>query len=485
MAGLRESLPASLQAILQNGLLDHVFEDALVASFLYDTLADVRPWPGGLGSTSIMTRGGLLAPNTVPITGNDAAVSGYGFEQYQLQMNQYGGSIDTNMATSAMALASKFLQDNEKLGIMAAQSLDLVAQASLYGAYSGGNAYATGAQSSTTLPISDVTGFAQTLVADSTTNTNAAEGNQGVAVPSLVQVSSGNQGYFLNGVQGIFGYTGWLQTGPAGSQGTATNPAGPGTLTGLFLGGSGAQGAMAAGQSVVTCLPGCTGVYGGNNVVATTYSPLAPYIVRPNAKTSQWGLQSTDVATLATFRNAVTRLKSQHVPQLKGAYTAHVTPQTVAELFQDTEFQSAYRGGAATTSPVYPDNVVGSNVGGDATFLGRLAGIDWIENTITPVVYNPAAGFQGAIYRDIVVGADALIKGPFQDQAGLLASMTSGSTVEIKELGGVVRILRAPLDRLGQVLSSTWSWIGGYTTGSDILTGDNAVYKRAVIVEHA
>ena len=484
MAGFRESLPASLQAILQNGLLDHVFEDALVASFLYDTLADVRPWPGGLGSTSIMTRGGLLTPNTVPITGNDAAVSGYGFEQYQLQMNQYGGSIDTNMATSAMALASKFLEDNTKLGIMAAQSLDLVAQASLYGAYSGGNTYTTGAQSTSYTPVADLTGFGQTLVADSTTNTNAAEGNQGVAVPSLVQVSASNPGYFLNGVQGIWSYTGWQQLDAAGAQGTATNPAGAGNLSGCAK-VSGVQGAMAAGQSIVSCLPGCTGIYGGTNVVATTYSPLAPYIVRPNAKTSQWGLQSTDVATLATFRNAVTRLKSQHVPQLKGAYTAHVTPQTVAELFQDTEFQSAYRGGAATTSPVYPDNVVGSNVGGDATFLGRLAGIDWIENTITPVVYNPAAGFQGAIYRDIVVGADALIKGPFQDQAGLLANMTAGSTVEIKELGGVVRILRAPLDRLGQVLSSTWSWIGGYTTGSDILTGDNAVYKRAVIVEHA
>jgi len=484
MAGFRESLPASLQAILQNGLLDHVFEDALVASFLYDTLADVRPWAGGLGSTSIMTRGGLLTPNTVPITGNDAAVSGYGFEQYQLQMNQYGGSIDTNMATSAMALASKFLEDNTKLGIMAAQSLDLVAQASLYGAYSGGNTYTTGAQSTTYTPVADLTGFGQTLVADSTTNTNAAEGNQGVAVPSLVQVSASNPGYFLNGVQGIWSYTGWQQLGAAGTQGTATNPAGAGNLSGCVA-VSGVLGAMAAGQSIVTCLPACTGVYGGNNVVATTYSPLAPYIVRPNAKTSQWGLQSTDVATLATFRNAVTRLKSQHVPQLKGAYTAHVTPQTVAELFLDTEFQSAYRGGAATTSPVYPDNVVGSNIGGDATFLGRLAGIDWIENTVTPVVYNPAAGFQGAIYRNIVVGADALIKGPFQDQAGLLASMTSGSTVEIKELGGVVRILRAPLDRLGQVLSSTWSWIGGYTTGSDILTGDNAVYKRAVIVEHA
>ena len=484
MAGFRESLPASLQAILQNGLLDHVFEDALVASFLYDTLADVRPWPGGLGSTSIMTRGGLLTPNTVPITGNDAAVSGYGFEQYQLQMNQYGGSIDTNMATSAMALASKFLEDNTKLGIMAAQSLDLVAQASLYGAYSGGNTYTTGAQSTTYTPVADLTGFGQTLVADSTTNTNAAEGNQGVAVPSLVQVSASNPGYFRNGVQGIWSYTGWQQLGAAGTQGTATNPAGAGNLSGCVA-VSGVLGAMAAGQSIVTCLPACTGVYGGNNVVATTYSPLAPYIVRPNAKTSQWGLQSTDVATLATFRNAVTRLKSQHVPQLKGAYTAHVTPQTVAELFLDTEFQSAYRGGAATTSPVYPDNVVGSNIGGDATFLGRLAGIDWIENTVTPVVYNPAAGFQGAIYRNIVVGADALIKGPFQDQAGLLASMTSGSTVEIKELGGVVRILRAPLDRLGQVLSSTWSWIGGYTTGSDILTGDNAVYKRAVIVEHA
>jgi hypothetical protein len=42
------------------------------------------------------------------------------------------------------------------------------------------------------------------------------------------------------------------------------------------------------------------------------------------------------------------------------------------------------------------------------------------------------------------------------------------------------------------VLSSTWSFIGGYAVGTDFLmergvpqtTGNSAVYKRAVVIEH-
>jgi hypothetical protein len=57
----------------------------------------------------------------------------------------------------------------------------------------------------------------------------------------------------------------------------------------------------------------------------------------------------------------------------------------------------------------------------------------------------------------------------------------------------VARILRAPLDRLGQVLTSTWSWIGGYSVGTDLLTEGgypnsavaSALYKRACVVQHA
>ena len=469
MAGFREVLPASLAEVLQNGLLDHVFEDALVATFLYDTLADIRPWEGNLGSTAIMTRAGLLAPNTTPITGSDATASAYGFEQYTLQMNQYGDSIDTNMAVSAMALASKYIEDNKTLAIQAAQSLDLVAQSSLYTAYSGGNTFATGAQSGNDVPVADLTGFGVTVINLPTSGTNPGEGLTGVAAAEVVPVSSTNLGWFYDGSAT------WSYTGVQASSG-------PGNLTGVQASWTGTQGA-----SIVAGLATTNGVYGGNNVVSATTSPIAPQIIRPAGVTSQYNLQSTSVATLALFRNAVARLKMQHVPQLKGAYTAHCTPQTINELFADTEFQSAYRGGAATTSPVYPDNAVGSSLGGDATFLGRLAGIDWIENTVSPIVYNTgtAGEYAGAIYRPIVVGADALIKGPFTRMGDLVAQVNAGGVSEVTMIGGVARILRAPLDRLGQVLSSTWSWIGGYTTGTDILTGDNAIYKRAVIVEHA
>ena len=199
MAGFREVLPASLAEVLQNGLLDHVFEDALVATFLYDTLADIRPWEGNLGSTAIMTRAGLLAPNTTPITGSDATASAYGFEQYTLQMNQYGDSIDTNMAVSAMALASKYIEDNKTLAIQAAQSLDLVAQSSLYTAYSGGNTFATGPQSGGDVPVADLTGFGVTVINLPTTGSQASEGLTGVAAAEVVPVSSTNPGWFYDG----------------------------------------------------------------------------------------------------------------------------------------------------------------------------------------------------------------------------------------------------------------------------------------------
>ncbi|MGH9917514.1 MAG: hypothetical protein ACRD6W_01375, partial [Nitrososphaerales archaeon] len=79
--GFREVIPASLQEILQNGLLDRTFQDALVPALLYDTLADVKPWAGAVGSTGIFTKGGLMTPQTTPITGSDASAGSYGFEQ--------------------------------------------------------------------------------------------------------------------------------------------------------------------------------------------------------------------------------------------------------------------------------------------------------------------------------------------------------------------------------------------------------------------
>nr|AGS49741.1 hypothetical protein [uncultured bacterium esnapd14] len=72
---MRDTLSAPIREIMQNGLLDRTFQDALLPEFLYPALADMRPWRANLGDTQIFTRRGLLTPKTTPITGGDPAPS--------------------------------------------------------------------------------------------------------------------------------------------------------------------------------------------------------------------------------------------------------------------------------------------------------------------------------------------------------------------------------------------------------------------------
>ncbi len=438
--GFREVVPASLQEILQNGLLDRTFEDALQPALLYGTLADVKPWAGAVGSTGIFTKSGLMTPNPVAITGSDAAASTYGFEQYQVQMNQYAGSVDTNMLLSAMALASKFLEDNKLLAIQAAQSKNILAQQALYGSVGTGQTWATTASSaSTTLIVNNAAGFANAVVDLATTGSNPAEGLTGTATPTLVPVSASAP---LNVTIG----------------GVAN------TVVGVNL----STNTLTLGTAITATV--------GESVLSSVASPQ----IRPNGRASGYNIVASDLATLSTFQAAVTRLRTMNVPRIRGAYTAHVHPQTVEELFQDNNFLLAYRGRG--DSAAYTNFAPGDSMGDTGEFMGRFSGIDWVLNTLTPTYVNPGGV---TVYDPVVVGDGSIIEAPFSEMADLISAMQAGSTVQVDMIAGVVRILRAPLDRLGQVLTSTWSWVGGYTAGTDLLTGDSAVYKRGVQIEHA
>lgn len=443
--GFRESIPASLQEILQNGLLDGVFGNALLPLLLFDTISELKPWGGGIGSTSIMTRSGLMVPNTTVATGGDAGVDNYGFEQYQMTMDQFGRSIDTNMAVSAMALASKFLQDNKTLGIQAAQSINLLARNALYNAYAGGTTYATATSStSTALVVEDVTGFSQAVALLSVANGNAGEGLGAVAVPTAVPVSGANP--LIVTVNAVAN-----------------------TVTGVAVGvGQAAPGGTLTLGSAVSASIGWA-----------VLSSVGPVQYRPNARVTNNTLVSGDIATFSLFQNAVTRLRTMNVPTINGAYTAFISPQTLNELYQDQNFLLALRG--RYDSPAYMNFTLGQAVGDNIEFLGRFSGIDWFSTTLCPTVTN-VAGL--TVFRPIVVGAECLIKGPFERMGSLVAELNAGSTVQVDMVAGVARILRAPLDRFGQILSSTWSWIGGYAVSTDLLTGDAAMFKRAVVVEH-
>lgn len=416
---VRSNVPAAIRAMLQNGMLDRVFMDALVPQFLYPVLADSEAWQGGLGDTKIFTRKGLLTPTTTAITGSDTSAATYGIEQWSVIMDQYGLAVDTNMLSSAMALASKYLADVETLGINAGQSINQIARNRLYAAYAGGRTWCTTtAGSDTSMLVQSTNGFDKVLVN---------------GVPTAVSASNP------------------LTISIAGVANTVTGVnAGTGTLT------LGTAAADTAGAYVVAA--------------------NAPVTIRPTGN-SAYDLGSSNVVTWAHFRAAVTRLRKMNVPTVGGYFVAHIDPDTEAQLFSDSDFKQALQG--RVDSPIYQD-----------LSIGRFSGIDWVRNTEAPTLLGGSAG-NVTVHRPIVMGAGALAAAPFENMGGMLRGTGVEDVPEIRMQQvapgvEVAVIVRPPTDRLQQVLSTSWSWVGDYGVPSDSLTNsDAALFKRAVVIEHA
>lgn len=417
--GVRANLPAAIQEMLQNGLLDRTFRDALVPQFLFPQVADSEAWMGGLGDTKTFTRKGLLAPATTPVTGSDPSASTYSLEQWSVTMDQYSNSMDTNMLGSAMALASKFLADSATLGINAGQSINQVARNKLFKAYAGGRTWCTTAGTSDTAIIVQ--------------STNGFEYNSVNGVP--VAVSGANP----------------LNVTIAGVANTVVGvtPGTPGTLT--------------LGTARVDVA--------GDYVVASN----APVTIRATGN-SAYDLSSSNVATFANFRSAVARLRKMNVPTIGGYYAAHIDPDTEAELFNDAQFLQALQG--RVDSPIYRD-----------LSIGRFGGLDWVRNIESPTVLGGSAGTL-TVHRPIVLGANALVNAPFDGTGSLLTGTGVEEVPEIRSINAapgvdVELIVRPPQDRLQQVLATTWSWVGDFGVPSDAGSGDAALFKRGVVIEHA
>lgn len=417
-AGVRNSLPAQIQAMLQNGILDRVFRDAMVPAFLFPQIADSEPWMGGLGDTKTFTRKGLLAPATTPVTGSDPSASTYGIEQWSVTMDQYANSMDTNMLGSMMALANKFLADTETLGINAGQTINQVARNKLFAAYAGGRTWCTTAGTSdTSLVVQSVNGFSTVLV-------------NGVPTP----VSGANP----------------LNVTIAGTANTVVGVnAGTNTLT--------------LGTARVDVA--------GDYVVAAN----APVSIRATGN-SAYDLSGSNVVTFANFRAAVARLRKMNVPTIGGYYVAHIDPDTESELFSDADFKQALQG--RVDSPIYRD-----------LSIGRFGGIDWVRNNEVPTIMGGSAGTL-TVHRPIVLGGSALMAAPFEGTSSLLSGTGVEDVPEIRTVNvaagvDMTLLVRPPQDRLQQVISSTWSWIGDYGIPTDAGSGDAALYKRGVVIEHA
>lgn len=417
---VRSQVPAAIRAMLQNGILDRVFRDALVPEFLFPMIADAEPWQGGLGDTKTFTRKGLLAPVPTAITGSDPSAATYSIEQWSVTMDQYGNSMDTNMLMSSMALANKFLADAETLGINAGQTINQLSRNKLFKAYAGGRTWCTTAGTSdTSIIVQSTNGFETVLVNGVPTPVSGAN-------PLSVTIAG-----VANTVVGV-------------------TPGTPGTLT------LGTARVDAAGDYVVAA--------------------NAPVTIRATGN-SAYDLSSSNTVTFANFRAAVARLRKMNVPTLGGYYVAHIDADTEAELFSDADFKQALQG--RVDSPIFRD-----------LSIGRFGGIDWVRNIESPVLTNGGTAGTLTVHRPIVLGGNALMAAPFDGTNSLLSGTGVEDVPEVRTIMAapgvdVTMLVRPPQDRLQQVLSTTWSWVGDYGVPSDAGTGDAALYKRAVVIEHA
>lgn len=420
---VRSTLPPALQAIMQDGLLDRMFHESLLPELLFPQIADSEPWQGGLGDRKIMTRSGLMTPDPTPTTGSDPTTATYDVEQWEVVMDQYGKSAETNMLQSKMTLASKYLQDVGRLGIHAGQTLNLLARNKLYSAYAGGRTWATAAGTSdTSLVVDSVSGFTHKIANGKPTPVSGAN-------PLDVTVDG-----VANTVVGVDTETNTLTLGTARVD--------------------------VAGDSVV--------------------SSQAPYSVRAGTGAeSAFDLAAGDLITFAHFRAAVTRLRRMHVPTAEGGnYVAHIDSVTEAQLFADPEFQNLYEGRA--DSEVYRNLAIGTFGGLVWVRNEEVPELTSGSDGLTTTVHRPVVVGDGAL----VAAPFENIAGLLQETG--VGDVPEIAMINVAPGVDVARIVRPPQDKYQQVVDTTWSWVGDYGVPSDSLAnGDPAQFKRAVVLEHS
>lgn len=446
------NLPASLQSVIQTGFLEQQFGLPLTAKLGFRDIADPEDFTANVGETITKTRRGLLPVATTPLTpaANSDITSGItpkkiSVEQYTLGIAQYGDGLDLNIVTTKVAIANIFVQNAYALGEQAFRTVDTLAQQALFNTYMGGNTRVrtTLGAAGTTVAVDDIRGFTTTL--------NTAG--------QIVPVSAGAP------VNVIVGGNVYSQIGFA-QDGTNVSTA-PGGVSGSLI-----------FSSNVAVLDG--------TALNPVTSALAPYVIRPST-TSGKVMAATTAAisnsadlnygklTMDMILNAKATMSANGVPvcNTSGMYNLYIDPLQATGLYSDPAFQQFFRG--QTTTEEYRRGVI-----------AEMLGVRLQETNL-----NPVQSLSGMVVRRAaLVGQGALVEGQFTNTAYSQALETVDQDEAITVVGGIAHVTREPLDALKQVVTQSWSYIGGFVAPSDVTanptvipTANSSAYKRGIILE--
>ena len=450
------NFPAALAGMLQQGFLEREFEEGLDSVLAYRRENLEETIPSRIGETLTRTRTGRLNPITTPLapasnTGLDNGLTPTDstLEQYLFTMQQYAATQNVDLLQDLAAVANNLTRQARNTGVQAAQSLERITQLKLFSAYMGGNSRVRtdlGAGSTTTCHVDDVRGF-QTVIVN------------GQPVP----VSGTNTLTVQETAVGAGGVTQAL------------------TVTGYTVDVSN-QSSAPGGQSGTITFSAATTPVNGDALIAAN----AAAILRPFSHITTAQMTGQDVLTFGLVEDATARMRDNAVPPMEdGTYHIILDNTSMRQMWSDQDFKILFAGNSDKSDVWKKGDIV------------SILGMTFIPTTEAYV--QPAAGVISTgtgvsqntvrVRRPIVLGAEATIQGNFEGMETFLMREGVNAIGEVFIANDVAMIIRPPLDRLQQVISLSWSWVGDIAVPTDITststiipTSTNALYKRAVVI---
>src|SRR3990167_8365430 len=453
-------VPPAILNLVQQGLLERAFHDGLYPALMYRSEALVEEWQANTGTEIFMSRPGLMAPVTAPLApGVDPIPQTVNYEQWIARLERFAGTIDTHIPTSAVANADQFLRNIHQLGLQAGQSLNRLPRNELFRSYLSGHTVliAAAGAADTTIRVAALNGFTDVVLPGSTVRPSPVS----VATPLPIQITC---------VAGLRNVVGFIPDDP-------TDPFGPGTLQ-----LDAAVGVMLAARTPVL-------------------STQRPQVIRSGGGASVDAIGAGDTFVLQDLINAVSRLRRNNVqPHEDGYYHAHFNNDANAQVFTDpafqrlntalpdhTYYQEAFIGTIANCMGVLNNESPDLLTAGPRTATGALA---FYSRDIGAETTNEGGINVGRI---IVTGRGTLYERYLDESAYVTEAGVTGKTGEFTVVNAGIEvqterirlILRAPLNRLQDVVAATWAITTSFPVPSDVSSGGPERFKRAVCIESA
>lgn len=456
-------IPPSIEDLRQKGLIERAFHDGLYPKLKFIEEAAFEPWQEHMGTEVFQSKPGLLAPIVTPqAPGTDPIPQQAPYEQWNVIIKQYSGTMDTHTPTSAVAAQNIFLRNIHTLGLQAGQSKNRITRDALFKPYlSGQTVLKTAAlAAATVLDVASISGFVDVIL----TAQSARPTPVSTTFPLTATVGTGATKETVTIVQAV--------------PDAAADLDGPGKL---FL---------------------LVGLVNPQPLRAPVKSAFAPRIVRPSAGDSVDAITAGDTLVMQQLINAAGLLRKANVqPHEDGYFHCHLSPMAQTQLYADPVFQRLNQ--SLPDSVTYRDGLLGelygilfyeNNENPDSTNVGALKATgaqSFYASAIGAEVTN-ATGVQ--IGRAIITGRGALIEKGLDEEAYLTEAGVTGKIGEFNVINGGVQVqtkrtrlvIAAPLDRLMQFVRTTWSFTAGWAAPSDqTAPGGNERFRRAVVLEFA